>query len=71
MAEDCREIRQVESLARVKKSLFGGGWLLSTRAAAERAAAERAAAERAAGTCIQLSESELKIIEELDTKTKN
>ena len=66
MAEDCREIRQVESLARVKKSLFGGGWLLSTRAAAE-----RAAAERAAGTCIQLSESELKIIEELDTNTKN
>ena len=66
MAEDCREIRQVESLARVKKSLFGGGWLLSTRAAAE-----RAAAERAAGTCIKLSESELKIIEELDTKTKN
>ena len=66
MAEDCREIRQVESLARVKKALFGGGWLLSTRAAAE-----RAAAERAAGTCIQLSESELKIIEELDTNTKN
>ena len=65
MAEDCREIRQVESLARVKKSLFGGGWLLSTRAAAE-----RAAAERAAGTCIQLSESELKIIEELDTNTR-
>ena len=66
MAEDCREIRQVESLARVKKSLFGGGWLLSTSAAAE-----RAAAERAAGTCIQLSESELKIIEELDTNKKN
>ena len=66
MAEDCREIGNVESLARVKKSLFGGGWLLSTRAAAE-----RAAAERAAGTCIQLSESELKIIEELDTNTKN
>ena len=66
MAEDCSEIRQVESLARVKKSLFGGGWLLSTRAAAE-----RAAAERAAGTCIKLSESELKIIEELDTNTKN
>ena len=60
----------------MKKALFGGGWLLSTRAAAERAAAERAAAEHAAaehaaGTCIQLSESELKIIEELDTNTKN
>ena len=66
MAEDCREIGNVESLARVKKSLFGGGWLLSTRAAAE-----RAAAERASGICIQLSESELKIIEELDTNTKN
>ena len=30
------------------KVIFGGGWLLSERAAAERAAAERAAAERAA-----------------------
>lgn len=68
MSSECEEIQQVQSLAAVKKSLFGGGWLLSTRAAAERAAAERAAAERAAGTCVQLSEQELEIIKRLDEK---
>jgi len=78
MATDCEEVQQVQALAAVKKSLFGGGWLLSTsaaaeraaaeRAAAERAAAERAAAERAAGTCVQLSEQELEIIKRLDEK---
>ena len=66
MADECVEIQQVASLASVKKSLFGGGWLLSTSAAAE-----RAAAERAAGTCVQLSESELKLIEELDKRKNN
>ena len=65
MAEDCEEVQQVQSLASVKKSLFGGGWLLSTRAAAE-----RAAAERAAGTCVQLSEQELAIIKRLDEQKR-
>ena len=74
MTDDCEEVQQVQALAAVKKSLFGGGWLLSTRAAAERAAAERAAAERAAaeraaGTCVQLSEQELAIIKKLDEKS--
>ena len=58
MATDCEEVQQVQSLSAVKKSLFGGGWLLSTRAAAE----------RAAGTCVQLSEHELAIIKRLDKK---
>ena len=49
------------------RTLFGGGWLLSERAAAERAAAERAAAERAAaeraGAIVwQLSERERLLI---------
>ncbi|MBQ6472583.1 MAG: hypothetical protein IJJ33_11405 [Victivallales bacterium] len=46
-------------------NLFGGGFLLSERAAAERAAAERAAAERAAAERVLLSERELEIIKRL------
>ena len=63
MATDCEEVQQVQALAAVKKSLFVGGWLLSTKAAAE-----RAAAERAAGTCVQLSEKELAIVKRLDDR---
>lgn len=43
---DCERITRLESQG--AKGIFGGGLLLSERAAAERAAAERAAAERAA-----------------------
>ena len=43
---DCARISKLD--AQNGKSIFGGGLLLSPRAAAERAAAERAAAERAA-----------------------
>ena len=43
---DCIRISKLE--AQGGKGIFGGGLLLSERAAAERAAAERAAAERAA-----------------------
>ena len=43
------------------KSIFGGGLLLSERAAVERAAAERAAAERAAAERWQLSEREIRM----------
>ena len=41
------------------KTIFGGGLLLSERAAAEHAAAERAAAERAAAEVFELSDREL------------
>jgi hypothetical protein len=44
------------------KVIFGGGYLISDKAAKERAAAERAAAERAAATQWRLSERELEII---------
>lgn len=40
------------------KAIYGGGLLLSERAAAERAAAERAAAERAAAERFELSDRE-------------
>ena len=48
-AADCVFIRVLDAQVNKKnRGIFGGGFLLSERAAAERAAAERAAAERAA-----------------------
>ena len=41
-------IREMDHQRENKKAIFGGGFLLSDRAAAEKAAAEKAAAERAA-----------------------
>ena len=49
------------------KVIFGGGLILSDRAAAERAAAERAAAERAAATKWELSARERAIVEYLNS----
>ena len=45
-ADECVRVSKLD--ANPKKGIYGGGLLLSERAAAERAAAERAAAERAA-----------------------
>ena len=45
--------------------IFGGGFLISQKAAAEKAAAEKAAAEKAAAEVWQLSNRERKIIEGL------
>ena len=45
---ECCKISALDEQKAVGKGIFGGGLLLSERAAAERAAAERAAAERAA-----------------------
>ena len=45
---DACAIRSLDAQAKSGDTIFGGGFLLSERAAAERAAAERAAAERAA-----------------------
>ena len=57
------EIRPIKSAGGVQ--IFGGGYLLSTKAAAERAAAERAAAE-----VVRLTPQELRMIDELDGKVK-
>ena len=57
---DCCFISSLDAMG--GKGIFGGGLLLSERAAAERAAAERAAAERAAAQRWQLSERELEIV---------
>ena len=64
-AEDCRPISALDVQRAAGKTIFGGGLLLSDRAAAERAAAERAAAERAAATEWQLSQRELQMVAEL------
>ena len=44
--DDCQFISALESQKKMKKSIFGGGFLLSEKAAAEKAAAEKAAAEK-------------------------
>ena len=61
-ASDCHYIRKMDNAT---GSIFGGGYLLSERAAAERAAAERAAAERAAAERAALSEREWEIIKSM------
>ena len=47
------------------KAIFGGGFLLSEKAAAEKAAAEKAAAEKAAAEKWELSPRELEIVQSL------
>ena len=63
--EDCTRISALDSQRAKKKTIFGGGLLLSERAAAERAAAERAAAERAAAEVWTLSNREMGIVQSL------
>lgn len=58
--DECAFIAKLDAQAEVKKSIFGGGLLLSSQKAAERAAAERAAARS-----WKLSDRELKLIEQL------
>ena len=69
--KDCTPIYALDAQRPTKKTIFGGGLLLSERAAAERAAAdcaaaERAAAERAAATKWELSARERSIVEYLN-----
>jgi len=63
--DECRYIEKLDCQREDGKKLFGGGYLISERAAAERAAAERAAAERAAAHRWPLSEREKEIVREL------
>ena len=62
---DCALISRLDSQKDCGKSIFGGGLLLSERAAAERAAAERAAAERAAAHKWGLSDREKAVVASL------
>ena len=64
-AEDCAFIRALDSQRGAGKAVFGGGFLLSEKAAAEKAAAEKAAAEKAGAKIWELSEREKEIIRRL------
>lgn len=60
--DDCAEVTNIDALRRVKKSLFGGGFLLSERAAAERAEAERAEERERIKLKLTLTREELAMI---------
>ena len=62
---ETRFIRRLDSQKAAGKTIFGGGYLISEKAAAEKAAAEKAAAEKAAAKRWALSERELAIIDSL------
>ena len=59
---DCVRISKLDAQRKKGKAVFGGGLLLSEKAAAEKAAAEKAAAEKAAAEVLRLSERELNIV---------
>ena len=62
---DAAFIRALDAQREVGKAIYGGGFLLSEKAAAEKAAAEKAAAEKAAAEKWHLSERELALIAQL------
>lgn len=59
---DCVLVSKLDAQAESKKTIFGGGLLLSERAASEKAAAEKVAAERAAAHVWRLSAREREIV---------
>ena len=61
----CEPIKESDSAKEQGRSLYGGGFIMSDRAAAERAAAERAAATR-----LNLSDREKAIIARLNEQDK-
>jgi hypothetical protein len=60
----CKHISQLESQKKHKKTLFGSGFLLS-----EKVAAEKVAAEKEIKIIWELSPKELEIIKALDCET--
>lgn len=72
--EECIHIQAMDEQRKHKKGVFGGGLLLSDKAAAKRAAAERAVAKRAVAEkekriVWELSEREQAIIKRLNNET--
>ena len=68
-AKECYRIATLDSQRVLGKSIFGGGYLLSERAAAETAAAERAAARECQAW--ELSQREIDIIKQLNKNADN
>ena len=67
-ATDTSFIRTLDAQREAGKSIYGGGFLLSEKAAAEKAAAEKAAAEKAAALKWKLSDRERAIIAAMDAE---
>ena len=63
--DECERITELDAQKESGKALYGGGFLISEKAAAEKAAAEKAAAEKAAATRWPLSERERAIVKRL------
>lgn len=63
--EDCFFIRALDAQRKIKKSLYGAGFLLSKNAAVEKKAAEKKAAEKDKVIEWKLSDREKEIIEQL------
>ena len=63
--QDAVMIRALDMQKEQDKAIYGGGYLLSEKAAAEKAAAEKAAAEKAAATVWKLSDREMDIVKSL------
>ena len=68
--ESARRVRELDAQKESGKTIYGGGFLISEKAAAEKAAAEKAAAEKAAAekaaaTRWELSEREWEIVKSL------
>ena len=63
--EDCFFTRALDDQKRMKKTLYGAGFLLSEKATAEKKAAEKKAAEKNQTIAWKLSDREKKIIEQL------
>ena len=61
-ADEACFVRALDAQREAGKAIYGGGFLLSEKAAAEKAAAEKAAAEKAAATRWPLSDRERAII---------
>ena len=65
-------VRALDAQRESGKAIYGGGFLLCSKAAAEKAAAEKAAAEKAAAgdpdTCWELSARELELIAQMDSE---
>ena len=65
--EESEHIRTLDAQKESKQAIFGSGYLISKKAAAEKAAAEKAAAEKAAATKFELSDREKEIVKKLGT----
>ncbi len=61
---DCAFVRRLDN-QRKGAALYGGGFLLSDKAAADKAAADKAAADKAAAERVELSERERAIVDSL------